>query len=98
MVEPPKKGIMRLPAMVGRGAAKKLYHTGRGDWGLGIRFQDSGFMGVEYCLTLRFRCFARIEVVGEKHWMIHNRSGCNLGYPMLRPYGFGGSRTTPYRR
>ena len=29
----------------------------------------------------------RIEVVGEKHWMIHNHLECNLGYPMLRPYG-----------
>ncbi len=34
MGEPPKKGIMRLPAMVGRGAAKKLYHNGGG--GIGV--------------------------------------------------------------
>ena len=37
------------------------------------------------------QCFARpglrIELVGEKHWMINNYSGCNLGYPMLRPSG-----------
>lgn len=30
MDEPPKNEIMRLPAMVGRGAAKKLYHNGKG--------------------------------------------------------------------
>jgi len=32
MEEPPKNEIMRLPAMVGRGAAKKLYHNGKGGW------------------------------------------------------------------
>jgi hypothetical protein len=31
MEEPPINEILRLPAMVGRGAAKKLYHNEKGE-------------------------------------------------------------------
>lgn len=33
MEEPPKYEILQLPAMVGRGAAKKLYHKEKGEGG-----------------------------------------------------------------
>jgi hypothetical protein len=58
MEEPPKNEILRLPAMVGRGAAKKLYHNEIGEGGFQMMGEEAR-AGFDDFFPARGRVFIR---------------------------------------